>query len=117
MFAALPSDVRRIGDAYQTATGDVYQLRPHAWQVVGVFSLRGAEPDWQVVECGRNFERCPLLCTTFFGEPVATSRPIISAKDCCRRVAGVGRTRPSDQCARLAQCLNKCLADAFRERF
>jgi hypothetical protein len=59
VFAALPSDVRRIGDAYQTATGDVFQLRPHAWQVVGVFSLRGDEPDWQVVECGRNFERCP----------------------------------------------------------
>jgi hypothetical protein len=59
VFAALPSDVRRIGDAYQTAAGDVYQLRPHAWQVVGVFSLRGDEPDWQVVECGRNFERCP----------------------------------------------------------
>lgn len=58
VFAALPSDVRRIGDAYQTTTDDVYQLRPHAWQVVGVFSLRGDEPDWQVVECGRNFERC-----------------------------------------------------------
>jgi hypothetical protein len=24
VFAAIPSDVRRIGDAYQTATGDVY---------------------------------------------------------------------------------------------
>jgi hypothetical protein len=24
-----------------------------------VFSLRGDEPDWQVVEWGRNFERCP----------------------------------------------------------
>jgi hypothetical protein len=59
VFAALPSDVRRIGDAYQTAAGDVYQLRPHAWQVVGVFSLRGDEPNWQVVECGRSFERCP----------------------------------------------------------
>ena len=59
VFAALPSDVRRIGDAYQTATGDVYELRPYAWQVVGVFSLRGDEPDWQVVECGRNFDRCP----------------------------------------------------------
>lgn len=58
VFAALPSDVRPIGDAFQVANGDVYQLRPHAWQVVGVFSLRGDEPGWQVVECGRNFERC-----------------------------------------------------------
>src|SRR3990170_984931 len=55
VFAALPADVRRIGDAYQTATGDVYQCRPFAWQVVGVFSLRGDEPDWQVVECCRNY--------------------------------------------------------------
>ena len=59
IFAALPSDVRHIGDAYQVASGDVYQCRPYAWQVVGIYSIRGNEPDWQVVECGANFERCP----------------------------------------------------------
>jgi hypothetical protein len=58
IFAALPSDVRRIGDAYQVASGDVYECRPFAWQVVGIYSLRGEEPDWRVIECGRNFERC-----------------------------------------------------------
>ena len=58
VFQALPSDVRRIDDSYQVASGDVYQLRPYAWQVVGVFSLRGDEPDWAVVECGKDFVRC-----------------------------------------------------------
>lgn len=61
VFQALSSDVRRLGDSYQVASGDVYQLRPYAWQVIGVFSLRGPEPDWGVVECGRNFERCKHL--------------------------------------------------------
>src|ERR687891_2192840 len=58
VFQALPSDVRRIGDSYQVASGDVYQPRPHAWQVIGVFSLRGPEPEWDVVECARDFSRC-----------------------------------------------------------
>jgi hypothetical protein len=58
VFQALASDVRRIGDSYQTASGDVYQLRPYAWQVIGVFSLQGQEPEWGIVECGRNFQRC-----------------------------------------------------------
>lgn len=65
VFQALPSDVRRIGDGYQVATGDVYQLRPYAWQVVSVVSLRGPEPDWSELECGRDYRRCRLLCTTF----------------------------------------------------
>lgn len=58
VFQALASDVRRIDDSYQVASGDVYQLRPYAWQVVGVFSLRGEEPDWATVECGNDFVRC-----------------------------------------------------------
>lgn len=58
VFQALTSDVRRIGDSYQVATGDVYQLRPCAWQVIGVYSLRGPEPEWSVVECGKSFVRC-----------------------------------------------------------
>lgn len=58
VFQALPSDVRRLGDSSQVASGDIYQLRPHAWQVIAIVSLRGPEPDWSVLECGRNFERC-----------------------------------------------------------
>jgi hypothetical protein len=65
VFQAVPSDVRRLGDGYLVASGDVYQVRPHSWQVVGVFSLKGREPDWGIVECGRDFQRCKLLCTTF----------------------------------------------------
>lgn len=61
VFQALASDVRRLGDGYQVASGDAYQLRPHSWQAIGVFSLRGPEPDWSVVECGRKFERCSHL--------------------------------------------------------
>ena len=62
VFQALPSDVRRIGDGYQVATRDIYQLRPYAWQVVGIYSLRGPEPDWGAVECGPpSFTRCRHL--------------------------------------------------------
>lgn len=62
VFQALASDVRRLGDSYQVASGDVYQLRPYSWQVIGVYSLRGPEPDWEVVECGSpSFHRCKHL--------------------------------------------------------
>jgi hypothetical protein len=65
VFQALPSDVRRIGDGYQVASGDVYQLRPHAWQVIGVYSLRSSEPAWGVVECGGppSYQRCSHLAS------------------------------------------------------
>lgn len=61
VFSALPCDVRRIGDAYQTAISDVNHCRPFAWQAVATYSLRGNEPDRQVVECGCNFRALLLL--------------------------------------------------------
>jgi hypothetical protein len=81
VFQALASEVRRIGDSYQVATGDVYQLRPYAWQVVGVVSLRGPEPDWSVLECGRGYCRCQHLAAAHLDGPErerVTSDPHLS---------------------------------------
>jgi hypothetical protein len=47
-------------------------------KLIGSFSLNGPEPDWQVVECGQELERCIHVASAHFPKLIGTASANLS---------------------------------------